>query len=310
MNQRIDPNETFTIKQYEKDGWKYHDDIPARYKTMEIYFPVYKFGDAVFGSVSMAFMDNLKLDYPLKFYYEELHNEKVLNPVEKPPKPTPHFIYEDELLTEAEPEYQEAMTTKVERFNPEFTVQIKLYPNNWGEPRKLMRLTGWEKIPIERYLTIEEWEQFSNLSYWKEKMTEGEYGLLFTKPIHELYAILISQLEKPMKERIHTPAFIQVLFGLPTVEYKQKPIYEEDKDTRTVALKGVDIDYEVIGEDYTHKGKITAGSYQQICNPITKGEKSMTRTYSFKIPLFPFICDWFNVPMPVEKKRFFKRGAK
>jgi len=303
-------DEMFTIKQYEKDGWKYHDDISDRYKTMEVYFPIYKYSGFILGGIDMTPMDNLKLDYPLKFAYEEFHNEKVLVPVEKPFKPTPQLIYEDELSAEEEPEYKEGITTKTEKFNPEFTVQVKLSPNSWGEPRKLMRLVGWKKIPIERYLTIEEWEQFSNLSYWREKITEDEYRLLLTKPVHELYAILISQLEKPMSGRDHTPAFIQVLFGLPSVEYKQEPIYEEDKTHHAVTLKDVDIDYEVIGEDYTHKGKIASGSYYLMCNPIAKGEKALARVYSFKIPLLPFICDWFNVPMPEEKKKkkFFKRG--
>ena len=97
QNERMNQDETFTIKSFEKDGIKYHADVPSRYKDMELLFPIYRAGEMVFGSFDLNVMDGLKLDYPIKFEYQTLHNEKVQIPIEQPFKVTPKLVYEDEL---------------------------------------------------------------------------------------------------------------------------------------------------------------------------------------------------------------------
>ena len=315
MNQRIDPNETFTIKQYEKDGIKYHDEMPARYKDWKILFPIYKFGDLVLGSMNMVAMDNLKYDYPIKFTYDTLHNEGVKIPVAKPVKPTPHFTYEDEIGQQEPVEYIDGITTKIEHFNPTFTAQVKLYPNNWGEPRKLMILKGYDEKPVPQTLTLDDWKkQYDSFEYFMPNLSETEIAMLTTKPTYELREILFDIL-KNAKYNYWTGAFVQILFNLPTIEYTREPIYEEAPEmfTSSVPLKNVDIDYEIIGEDLTVKGKITAGSYMRQCNVVTKDLRvgqNKARYYTIQFDVLPFIYDWFNVPMPEEKKkkRFLRRG--
>ena len=313
----VNPDETFTIKAFEKDGIKYHADVPSRYKDMESLFPIYKAGDMVFGSSNLNVMDGLKLDYPVKFAYQTFHNEKVQIPIEQPPKATPRLAYEDELYDTEVPAFKEGITTKTEKFNPEFTVQVKLYPNDWGTARKLMRLKGFEDIPIPEVLSLEDWKkQYYCFEDFLPTLKESELTMLTTLPTYRLREILLSILENgSFKDR--TPNFFQILHNLPEIKYNHKPIYEEAPEDfkSSTPLKGVDIDFEVIGEDYTYKGKITYGSIVKGCNPVggILPQNTEIAYYSFKFPIIPFIYDWFNVPMPTEaetkkKKRFFRRN--
>ena len=310
----MNPNETFTIKTFEKDGVKYHADVPSRYKDMESLFPIYKAGEMVFGSSNLNVMDGLKLDYPIKFQYETLHNEKVQIPIEQPFKVTPKLVYEDELYDTEVPAFTEGITTKVENFNPEFTVQIKLSPNNWGTARKLMILKGFEDIPVPEVLSLEDWKkQYDSFEDYLPSLSENEIKMLTTLSTYELHEKLMDIFEHGTFND-WTSEFVHILFNLPEIKYNHKPIYEEAPEDfqNSVPLKGVDIDFEVIGEDYTYKGKITDGSIVKGCNPIGKELPQGIKTayYSFKFPIMPFICDWFNVPILEEKKkkRFLKRG--
>jgi len=316
QNERMNPDETFTIKSFEKDGIKYHADVPSRYKDMELLFPIYRAGEMVFGSFNLNVMDGLKLDYPIKFQYQTLHNEKVMIPVKQLPKGTPRLIYEDELYNEEVPAFTEGITTKVENFNPEFTVQVKLSPNNWGTARKLMRLKGFEDIPVPKILSLEDWKKhYDSFEYFLPSLTDREVKMLTTLPTYELHAKLMETLQNATFN-YWTSGFVQTLFNLPEIEYTHKPIYEEAPEDfqSSVPFKGVDIDFEVIGENYTYKGKIIDGSIIKGCNPIGKELPQGTKIayYSFKFPIIPFIYDWFNVPMPtgeeIKKRRRFLRG--
>ena len=307
-------DETFTIKTFEKDGIKYHADVPSRYKDMESLFPIYKAGEMVFGSFNLNVMDGLKLDYPIKFQYETLHNEKVQILIEQPFKVTPRLAYEDELYDTEVPSFKEGITTKTEKFNPEFTVQVKLYPNNWGTARKLMRLKGFEDIPIPEVLSLEGWKkQYDSFEYYLPSLSENEIKMLTTLSTYELHEKLMEILQHGTFN-YWTSGFVQILFNLPEIKYNHKPIYEEAPEDfkSSTPLKGVDIDFEVIGEDYTYRGKITDGNIVKGCNPVGGILPQDTKVvyYSFKFPIIPFIYDWFNVPMVEEKKkkRFFKRG--
>ena len=288
-----DENLDFVVKTWEVNGIKYHADVSGKYKKMEILIPLYRIGDIVLITSDFRPMDGLKYDYPVKFQYKQYHNEKVLIPVEKPQKPTPHFVYADE-LEEEKPQYKEGFTTKIEYFNPEFTVQIKLSPNNWGTPRKLMVLDHYEQVEVPKVLTIDEWRgQYSSFDYFYEKCSDVEKALLTSQTVKQLYDILITYLET--QKSVYSQWFYQILLNLPPVEYTQKPVYVEDTRPVSVPLKDVDIDVEVIGEEYTYKTKITYGSIIKKCNIVPSNPVTVDGYYTFTFPIMPFIYDWFNV---------------
>ena len=289
-----DENLYITVKTWEVNGVKYHADVPGRYKNMEIPIPFYRIGDIVLITTDFRPMDGLKYDYPIKFEYRQVHNEKVLIPIPKPQKPTPHFIYSDELEEEEKPQYKEGITTKIDSFNPEFTVQIKLYPNNWGTPRKLMVLDHYEQVEIPKILTLEEWRnQFWDFDTFYNKCSDVEKALLTSKTVKELFDILINHFET--QDNFYSHWFYQILFYLPSVEYEQKPVYVEDKEAVSSPLKGVDIDVEVVGEEYTYKTKITSGSTIKKCGIVRSKPVDVDGYYIFSLPVMPFIYDWFNV---------------
>jgi len=277
-----------TIAEKVIDGVKYHYDIWEKDFERTVYCMIQKVGDAVF--VDWKDATGLKVDIPIKFNYRAVHNEKVI--VEEAQE-YPEFFDEDEGLPPVKTHM--GIQTKIEHFNPEFTVQAKINPKNWGKLKRLMRRKS-RIVDVPVIYSEDEWiEILGDNGVW-DRLTEEDIIFLTTRTDIQLRKWLFETLER--EDRTKFGWRLQVLFSLPETkkdrEYYYEPVHPESK---TGTLKDVDIDVELIGEDFQTTVHIDKGGITRNCTT-----NEIYKSYGFRIPVLPLICDWLNVPIPKEKK--------
>ena len=277
-----------TIAKKEIDGIKYHYDIWEKDFERTKYTTIQKMGDAIF--VDQKNVAELKIDIPIKFNYRAVHNEKVI--VEEAQE-YPAFIDSEDGLPPVKT--HPGIQTKIEQFNPEFTVQLKIKPKNWGKLRRLMRRKiRIVSIPVIRSET--EWQELLGDNGVWDKLTEEDIIFLTTRTDVQLRKWLFQVLGQ--EDRTKWGWRIQALFDLPPTKTKKEYYYEPvNPERETGTLKDVDIDVEVIGEDYETTIHIDKGGIVKNCTT-----QVTYQGYYFRIPVLPLICDWFNVPIPEEEK--------
>ena len=281
-----------TIAEKEVNGVKYHYDIWEKDFTRTVFFTVVKMGDGIL--INHKAVVGGKINVPIKFNYRAVHNKKV---VIESPQEYPEFIDEEEGLPKIET--KTGIQTKIEHFNPELTVQVKINPKNWGKLKRVMRRKV-RMVEVPKIISEDDWKEIlgSQQDSW-EKLTDEDRFFLTTKTDVELHKWLIKIFEEGTKADIEKYGNrIQILYSLPDTETKPEYYYEPvQQNKKTGILKNVDIDIEVIGEDYIHTVHINKGGVVKDCETNV-----LYNYYTFRIPVLPFICDWFNVPLPKEEK--------
>ena len=282
------------------DGITYHYEVMEKDFERKVFTTIEKVGDAVF--VDWGDATGLKVDYPVKIFIQELHNEKV---VIAEPQEYPEFIDTDNGLPPVKT--KEGITTIVKGLNPIFTVQLKINPKNWGTLKKLS-IRKSREVEIPEVVSSDKWqnELLQGTGVW-ELLTEQEKSFLTTRTNINLRQYLWDSLSQQKL----TGWLIQALFHLPTVQKKTEYYYEElPEERKSRELKDVDIEIEVIGEDYTTTININKGSLMNRCDALGNIVGTF-QYYYFETPVLPLICDWLNISMPkIEKKRFgkFRKG--